>query len=68
MWVKAGCGHVRGLCLFFARARWNRASSTAPRKPLAQPPITFQVPFTAHGFALRRVLLRVQQNPDSPAR
>src|ERR1035437_6795381 len=41
----------------FPRARWNSASSPAPRQPLAQPPITFQVPFTAHGFASRRVLI-----------
>src|ERR1035437_5164702 len=52
----------------FARARWNSASSTAPRQPLAQPPITFQVPFTAHGFASRRVLLRVPQTPNPPTR
>src|ERR1019366_2306973 len=30
---------LRGLCLFFARARWNRAFSISPRQPLAQPPI-----------------------------
>ena len=27
--------------------------STAPRQPLAQPPITFQAPFAAHRFASR---------------
>ena len=58
MWVKAGCGHVRDLCLFSGHDGTG-AFSPSPRQPLAQPPITFQVPFTAHGFALRRVLLRI---------
>ena len=31
-------------------------------------PVTFQVPFTAHRFAARRVLLGIQQDPNPPAR
>src|SRR5258708_2541799 len=37
-----GFSNMRGLCLLFARARWTRVSSTAPRQLLAQPPITLQ--------------------------
>ena len=41
---------------------------TALRQSLAQRPVTFQVPFTAHRLAARRVPLGIQQDPDPPAR
>jgi len=41
-------------------------SQTAPRQPLAQPPVSFEAPFAAHRFASRRVALRIQQDPNRP--